>query len=37
MEWLAKDTGRDYIKEKDACLEWIIKFAKKVKKLKVKE
>jgi hypothetical protein len=35
MEWLAKDTGRDYIKEKDECAKWIIKFAKKVKKLKV--
>jgi len=35
MGWLAKKTKRDYIKEMDACAKWIIKFAEKVKKLRV--
>lgn len=36
MEWLAKDTKRNYLKEADDCIKWIIKFAEKVKNLKVK-
>lgn len=36
MEWLAKNTHRNYLKEADDCIKWIIEFAKKVKKLKVR-
>jgi hypothetical protein len=37
METLAKNTKRDYLREKELCAKFIIKFAEKVKKLKVRK
>ena len=35
QEWIAKKTKRDYIKEMDLCLDYIVKLVKKIKKLEV--
>jgi Tol biopolymer transport system component len=34
-EWLAKKTHRNYLKEKEKCVEFLIEFAKKISKLGV--